>query len=259
MFNVKIRMKKYLIGAVLGLLVGAILYFVQPVKWKAQALVRIGQISQNQNQNQNTYSIEPLSVVVERLKSSSFILAVAERAKRSEIGELLDIDKGSGLTVKPVKTSDALIITVVGSSAELVQASIDSVVAELISKHAAILDAYQSDTRKELSRLDFETGALAKRMATRFDSKVVASGKSAKERGLASGFEIIEIQHDLEYKLNRSSLLRESISSVNIRPTSLIEPPSISEKRTLSSLWRACLFGALLGVFLSVLWVRLKR
>jgi hypothetical protein len=261
MFNIKKRMRDYIVGVVLGLLAGAVLYFVQPVQWKGQALVRIGQISQNQNQNQNQniYSIEPLPTLVERLKSRSFVLAVAKRAKNSEIGELLDIDKRSGLTVKPVKNSDSLIITVIGGSAELVQDSIDSVVAELISKHDAILDAYQADIRKELSRLDFEIDVLSKRLATILDSNVVDRGKSVEERNFAFGFEVIELQHNLDYKLNRASVLRESISSANIRPTSLIEPTFVSEKRVFSKLWRACLFGTLSGVFLSVLWVRWKK
>ena len=237
-------MRAYIAGVVLGLLVGVVLYFVQPVQWKGQALVRIGQITQNQNQS----SIEPLPNLIERIKSRSFVLAVAKRAKNSEIEELLDIDKRSGLTVKPVKNSDALIITVIGSSAELVQNSIDSVVAEIISKHDAILDVYQADIRKELSRLDFEIDVLSKRLATILDIK-----------DLAVGFEVITIQYYLDYKMNRASGLRESISSANIRPTSLIEATSISEKRVFSKLWRACLFGTLAGVFLSVLWVRWKK
>ena len=261
MLNIK-KMRGYIVGVVLGILSGAVLYFVQPIQWEGKALVRIGVSKSqglNQNQNQNPYSIEPQSTVIERLKTHSFVLAAAKRAKNSAIGKLLDVDKGSELTVKPVKNSDALIITVVAASAELVQASIDSIVAELISKHDAILDAYQVDIRKELSRLDFEIDVLSKRMATILDSKVLASGKPAEERGLTVGFEAIAIQHDLDYKLNRASVLRESISSANIRPTSLIEPTFISEKRVFSKLWRACLFGTLSGVFLSVLWVRCKK
>ena len=251
MLNIK-KMRGYIVGVVLGLLVGLALYYVQPVQWKGQVLVRIGQTSQNQ-------SIEPLPTLVERLKSHSFALAAAKRANNNDIGELLDVDKGSGLTVKPVKNSDSVIITVIGGSAEMVQASIDSIVAELIYKHDAILDAYQVDIRKEISRLDFEIDALSKRMATILDGKMVASGKPAKERDLVVGFEVIGIQHDLDYKLNRASVLRESISSINIRPTSLLEPSFISEQRIFSKLWRACLFSALLGVFLSVVWIRWKK
>jgi hypothetical protein len=257
MFNVKKRMVRYLIGAVLGLLAGAILYFVQPVQWKGQALVRIGQISQNQNQN--SYPVEPLPAVVERLKSRSFIQAVAERAKRDEIVALLNVEEGAGLTTKQTRNGDFLIITVVGGSADLVRVSIDSVVAELVSKHDAILNAYQVDIRKELSKLDLERGVLSKRLATMLDGQAVARPKPVDERGLVTGFGVMTIQHDLEYKLNRSSLLRESISSANIRPTSLMESVSVTERRMFSSLWRACLFGALLGFVLSAIWVRWKK
>ncbi|MBI3441810.1 MAG: hypothetical protein HY052_08450 [Proteobacteria bacterium] len=263
MFDVSKRMKEYLIGVVLGLLAGALLYFVQPVQWKGQALVRVGQISQSQSQSQgqgqNIYSIEPLSTVVERLKSRSFVLAVAKRAKRSEIVGLLDEDKGSGLTIKPIRNSDSLTISVVGGSPELVQTTIDSIVAELISTHDAILDAYQADIRKELSRLDSEITILSKRIAMIPDCKTATSCKPAEGGGLVAGFAIMTMQHDLENKMKRSSELRESISSANIRPTSLVEPTSISEQRIFFTLSRACLFGALLGIFLSLLWIRWKK
>lgn len=116
-----------------------------------------------------------------------------------------------------------------------------------------------ADIRKELSRLDFKIDVLSKRLATILDSNAVNRGKSVEERKFAFGFEVIELQHNLDYKLNRASVLRESISSTNIRPTSLIEPTFVSEKRVFSKLWRACLFGTLSGVFLSVLWVRWKK
>jgi hypothetical protein len=96
-------------------------------------------------------------------------------------------------------------------------------------------------------------------MATIIEGSEVASGKGTDEKGFVAGFQIIEIQHDLDYKLNRASLLRESISVVNIRRTTLIEPPSLKEQRIFSTLWRACLFGTLVGMFFSMLWVRLKR
>jgi len=256
MFKVKKGTGKYLIGAVLGLLAGAILYFGQPVKWKGEAIVRIGQILQNQTQNQNSFSIEPLATVIERLKSRAFIQAVAERAKRNEIMSLLNIDEDAGLTIKPTRNSDSLIITVVGSSAELVRISINSIAEELVSKHDALIAAYEADIRKEISMLNSEIDVLSKRLASMLDGQAVARPKPVDERGLVTGFGVMAIQHELDYKLNRSSLLRESISSANIRPTSLIESASVSKRRMFSSVWRACLFGTLLGVFLSVLWVR---
>lgn len=252
MLDVTKKMKGYVIGVVLGLLVGAILYFVQPVLWQGQALVRIGQISQSQ-------SIEPLATVIERLKSRSFVQAVANKAKRNEIVAMLNVDEGAGLTIKPTRNADSLIITVIGSSAGLVQAAIDSIVAELVSKHDVILDAYQADIRKELSKLDIEINVLSKRLATMLDDQAVANPTLTEERGLVTGFRVIATQHDLDYRLNRASLLRGSISSANIRPTSLMESASVSEKRMFSKLWRASLFGALVGILLSTIWAQWKK
>ena len=242
------NIKRYLIGTLLGLLTGAILYFVQPVKWKGQVLVRVGQILQNQNSS----AIEPLSTVVERLKSRMFIQAVAERVKKDEIAAWLNVDEGAGMTIKPTRNSDSLEIIVVGGSSELVRTAIDGVVAEVVSKHDAILKAHQADSRKELARLDSEIDVLSKRMA-------VADEKSSEDRGVMAGLLIMTTQSALQFKLNRASLLREAMSSANIRPTSALEPPSISEWRIFSSLWRVSLFGALFGVFVIFLWSGFTR
>ena len=238
----------YLIGALLGLLIGAILYFVQPITWKGEALVKLGQISQNQNQNQSQNFIEPFETVMERLKSRSFIQSVAERAKKVEIVKLLSPDEDAGMAIKSTRNADTLIITVQGGSTELVRDSLDALATELIFKHDAIVNAYQADTLKELTKLDDEQVALSKRL-----------GIVAKSHALEIGFSVMAMQHALDYKLNRSSQLRWSISSANIRPTTLIEDISVTEKRMFSSLWRACLFGAFLGVFLMSLWLWLKR
>ena len=153
------KLGTYVFGAVLGLLAGALLYFVQPVKWKGQVLVRVGQISQSQS------SIEPFPTVVERLKSRSFIQDVAGKAKRDEISTLLNVDEDAGMNIKPIRNSDSLEIIVVGGSAELVRAAIEGVVAEIVFKHNTILESYRANSRKELARLDSEIDVLSKRMA----------------------------------------------------------------------------------------------
>ncbi len=256
MNSVKKNMGRYLIGAMLGLSIGAVLYFVQLVQWKGQALVRIGQISQNQNQNQNqnSYSIEPMLTVVERIKSRSFLQAAAKRTNRKEVAVLLNSDD-VGMAIKPTRNSDSLVLTVVGSSPELVRATVEAVVAELVSKHDIIINAYQADIKKELSKLDAEADILSKRIAAVTEG-MSSNCKPSEGREAMAGFSIMTFQRDLEYKLNRASVLRESISSANIRPTSLIEPASISEWRMFSSLWRACLFGLLSGILLSAIWGR---
>ena len=236
------KLGTYVFGAVLGLLAGALLYFVQPVKWKGQVLVRVGQISQSLN------SIEPFPVVVERLKSRSFIQDVAEKAKRDEISTLLNVDEDAGMNIKPIRNSDSLEIIVVGGSAELVRAAIEGVVAEIVFKHNTILESYRANSRKELARLDSEIDVLSKRMA-------VTAVKPSEGREVVAWLLIMVTQTALEFKLNQASSLREAMSA-NIRPTSAIEPPSISERRIFSSIWRACLLGALSGIFLSAIWIR---
>jgi hypothetical protein len=248
MFKLKI-MNGYVIGAVLGLLVGAILYYVQPVTWQGNALIKVGQY------NKNNF-IEAHADVIERIYSRAFIKSVAERSQREDIISLLSPQDDARMSVKQTKGGESLLISVSGGSADIVQTSLDSIVMELLSRHEALMTNYLEYFRNEESRLHLEKDVLSKRLSIIFNSQEHARHKPAEERRLVTGFEVMTIQHDLEYKMNRSSELRDTISSANIRPTTLMENLSIFERRFFSKLWRACLFGALAGIFISAIWIR---
>jgi len=256
MFKLKL-MEGYLIGAVLGLLVGALLYVVQPVRWEAKTLIKFGHISGR--------LIEEQQVVAERLKTSSFVQAVAKRAKKDEIVGLLDVNQDAGLGFSIIKNTDAAVISVTSKSLDLAQISIECVVAELVSKHNRIAEDYQKSMRSDISRLDSEINALTKRIPTT-DYLDAANRKTSEGRDVAAGFAILAKQHDVEYKTNllegkKQELLKikSEANSKNFLQTDYIEPISIREKRIFSSLWRACLFGALSGIFLSAIWIRWKK
>lgn len=238
--------KNCLIGTVSGLLLGALFYLVQPVQWKGEALVKIGQMTQDK-------TMESAPTVIERLKTRSFVEAVAQRAKRNDVSSLLYVEEKDGLSVKPMKDGITLKIAVVGDRSELVRISIDSVVSELIDRHDEILKSYQQSIRKELEKIDSEIEVLSKRMDVM--DKVLAVSRNMREGGFAlSGAYFMTIQHDMDFKLAQSSRLRETLFSSNARSSSLMEPVSIYEKRMISSLWRACFFGAFSGVLLALLW-----
>ncbi len=245
MFTIN-KLAWYLIGGALGLVLGVGFYFAQPVRWKGYALVRIGQYSQTRT------IIEPPSTVVERLRSPPFIKAVAERAKNSELIKLLNEDEGGGMVIRTTKNSDALEIAVFADSEEIARSAIDAIVSELISKHQAILNSYQVDTQRELVQLGLEIEVHSKRIET-------ASQRSSGGDKAAAGFFILAIQHVLDLKINRSWLLRESLSSANARPTSLVESAAVSEKRAFTSLWRTALLGMVLGLVVSFAWLRFVK
>jgi hypothetical protein len=243
------KLGTYVFGAVLGLLAGALLYFVQPVKWKGEVLVMVGKVSQASSpQDVRHFSIETVPAVVKRLKSRSFIKGVAERVKRDEINALLNVDEGAGINIKPLRNSNAMEIKVVGGSEELVRAAIEGVVAEIVFKHNAAIEPYRANYRKELAGLYSEIDVLSKRMA-------LADVKQSDGRAVTEGLLLVATQSALEGKLDRAALLRDAMRD-NINPTFALDPPSVSEWRIFSSIWRACLLGALSGIFLSAMWIR---
>ena len=246
MLNMGKKMRKYLIGGLLGLLAGSILYFVQPVHWKGQAIVKIGLLN-------SVTPIEPSNTTMERIKSLSFVKAVAKRAQNKEVEALLNINDKAGMNVKGIRDSRSIIITVAGSRKNLVKISIDSIAGELISKHDAILNTYQSYYHNELQRIKFKRNLLKKRFSMILNTISEKSSKMSENNEIAGQFRLLAIQNELNVLFNRSSVLMEGLSSLSALRTSLIEPASIEKRRIFSTLWRACLFGTLLGIFLSIL------
>lgn len=241
--------KNYLFGAVLGAVAGAIFYFFQPVEWKGQALVKVGHIYSLQG---NSF-IEPVETAVERLKSPSFIQSVSERAKKPEVVSLLNFNQIGGLSVKQVRNGDSIIITVTGNSAELIGASIDAIAVELLRHHKNIVEEYKSDFVNELKRLEGEIDLLTQQLQSITGDEVSGNSSLSREKQLYTGFYFMQIQHELDQKWRRYWDVRDAISSKNIRPTSLIGSTYVTDQRVFSSLWRACLFGFLLGLLMSVM------
>jgi hypothetical protein len=160
----------------------------------------------------------------------------------------LNVDEGAGINIKPLRNSNAMEIKVVGGSEELVRAAIEGVVAEIVFKHNATIEVSMVHTRKELAGLYSEIDVLSKRMA-------LADVKQSDGRAITEGLLLVATQSALEGKLNRVASLRDAMRD-NIHPTLALDPPSVSEWRIFSSIWRACLLGALAGIFLSAMWIR---
>ena len=253
--------KVYLAGAVLGLLFSVLLYAIQPVRWEAQALVRLAQTATSQ-QNQVTSefnAIEDVPVVIERLKSRSFMSEVVKRAKTDGVADILNPDKCNCVTIKLIKNNDAIIISVIGNTSELAKISADAVVEELKSKHNVMLDDYKRGIEIKVLALDRETELLSKNISLLADSMKISKDKTDDTQAVSKGILIMTMQVDLEKKRNQLIELRDLTSSFNSRGTELLEPIFVREKSLFSSLWRAGLFGTLLGIFLSVLWVRWNK
>jgi hypothetical protein len=237
------KLGTYLLGAVLGLLAGALLYFVQPVKWRGQALIVVGEISSGRA------SIEPYEIVVKRLQSRAFIKGVAEKVKRDEINALLNVDEDAGMNIQPIRNTNSIDISILGGSEELVRAAIEGVIGEIVFKHNAQIEPYFVNTRKKLARLDSEIDVLSKRMALADVKQSVGKHKTV------DGMLIMGMQSTLEGKIKLVWSLRDAMWARTL-PTYALDPPSVSEWRRFSSIWRACLFGALSGIFLSAIWIR---
>lgn len=251
MFDIKNNKYKYVSGLLFGILVGVIFYLIQPVKYKAHALIKIGQCAQNYCNN-----IESANLIIERVKLPAFIRSVAARAKTDDILWVLNENEGSGLTFKQLKTGDALLITIVSETPNLAKITAESIVEELIQTNVQIADLYLSNKRKEILILDHEIDAIS-----RISDKLlisIANLKFEKVQDLLL-FNLIAMQNTLEYKRNRSLSLQDSVLNFSEGGIRLLEPIVETKHLIFQTLWRPCILGGLLGLVLSFVWIRLKK
>jgi hypothetical protein len=244
MFKLK-TVNVYLIGGVLGVLVGAILYYGQPVTWEGDALVKIGKYSDN-------VFIEEFADVTALIYSNGFIKKVAERIKRDEIIKMLSPQDDARLFVRKTKDGESLTIRVSGNTAEIVQISLDAILVELLSRHEALLNNYKLDVRKEESRLYLEQEKLLESLPIKSNRDTSCIYSPSVEKILEPEFDFLQIMRVME--LNKNMALKSI--NVHARPTNLMGIVSISERRFFPSLWRPCLLGALAGLFIIAIWIR---
>ena len=252
-------MKKYAIGVVLGVLVGVLLYYALPIHWEGEALIRTGK-------NSPGYPIENMSIITERLKSHFFVRSVGQRANNNEIIELLDIDKGSALSFKPIKGNEVSVIKVTAYSPTLAQISIEAVVAELIAQHNELQTVYQANLYRQIAELESEINSMTKRYDLSMDKLIINTDKTSSTKELATLLMFIENKNNLNNQINLLEIKKERLSRLLqlvdpgiVNKTELLGPVSISEKRIFSKLWRACLFGSLGGILFIAIWVRWNK
>ena len=227
-----------------GILSAVLIYFTQPVWWKVQLLVRIGQVNP-------TRTIESMQASIDRLKSSGFIGDVSRHLNNEGILKLLDPDEGAALTARSTRSSDLLEITVINSDREIAQTTASAVFFVLKSRHDAFLKDIIASNVDELGRTDLEVEVMAKRLRS-VTEKPLESDRSA------AILMVLEIQKQLEMKVNRAIYLRDSLSSFTLRSTSLVET-SVVRRRYLSSLWRTFFGGAIFGLAFAALWIRFEK
>ena len=196
------------------MLFGVLTYVVQPVRWEAHALVRLA----SYQTSISTSMLESAPIVIERLRTPSFLVAATERAKSNHVKISQDYDKCKCVQAKLVGYKDdlsVLMITVDSNDPASSLGAADSVVKQLQFKHKELLDQY----------------------------KVEAS-------------RVVHLQRNIDCINNK--IPQNIIADFNLINTRLLEPIFVEEHRLFSSLLKALLFGSVLGIFLSVVWMRFK-
>ncbi|WNV05399.1 hypothetical protein RP726_03050 [Candidatus Methylospira mobilis] len=255
------KMNAYLIGVIVGGLIGVVLYFIQPVRWEGQALVKLGSLLVKGSQKTTSSiglensSIEEMQVVIERLKSPSFVQTVVKKLENNRASELIYNKGGLGFKTRSIRNSDSLVIGLTGDSPDIVRSALGAIVEELLSIHEGIYSEAVNSIQSEIAGLETEVGLISRRLNILIDGGASEGENSVNDKSRVSGFAVLIMLHDLDIKNDQLRTLREHISILYSKSTRLAQPISISEWRMFNNIWHACVIGVFFGVFVSFIWL----
>ncbi|MGZ5029201.1 MAG: hypothetical protein ACXV8I_01205 [Methylobacter sp.] len=251
--NVGIMLGGALIGSVLGLA----LAFVLPAQWEANALIRIGQLS---NAGSAGNSIEPPLQVVDRIKNKSFQNDVLKN-----LGMVTDEDNPSAnlfrnsLKVK-LEKSELINLSLRGKSVDEAKQHMDAVVNELRNIHVRMSESTINRWHQELESIEHElkqanTDAerLAKSLAGQSD---LLNDKNFSQAALLSNI-LIAREGELRSFRDRKRMLEERLSPERTFASNVLGRVEVAQEPVFpkKSLFMVAglVIGLILGVLLSML------
>lgn len=181
------------VGAALGLMVAR---FV-PEKWSAEAVILIGQTGSGESMK----PVEPATLVLERIRSSSFLKAALEPKGLGGMVEVLDPNTGGQLSASVIRQADAVRIQVLDRSAASAAAAV-----------SAIYEALQADLDKDTVRLQHLLHEQQASLAAEAKSAGSDSSRASESADLLKEARAIDVQ------------------LAALRPTHLLSPVSVSSR-----------------------------
>ncbi|CAJ0701829.1 hypothetical protein [Ralstonia holmesii] len=248
-------MRIFLAG-VIGGVIGASLFLTLPKRWEATALFQVGQI--NFSSKNAPVSIEPVPQVVERVKTTAFADDVFQQmfgdsnAAASEAALLRNT-----LTAKALPGTSVVQISAQGHSPKIASDSVTMTMRLLASGHSRTVATAEtafkeqlSEVIKELSLRNQVTTALRSHLATTTTSS--ASSTARNDSLLLTSLALADSRTEELVKLKFD--LQEQLSPLRTFPSKPLQQTVVSREPVFP---KASLFiggGALLGLFLAVLW-----
>jgi hypothetical protein len=248
--------KKLILGAFVGLFLGSIAYVLLPSKWESVALVQIGLTAHGT-------LIEPLPVVIERIKLHSFKDAAAQRAGRAELSELFK--GGKKIKSRKLRKTNVFEIKIQANTPELSKVAVESIVNQLIFQHEGIIldennrrsginkkSAYQQ-TQEAIRELEFrirDIDDIIGGLQEKIDGMKIDIDSKAHVYLLSS---IATYRREMYRGMDLAVRYKESLNymKINHRPTMLVEPVVVSDNPVSPKLFFTLLIGMLIGLIFS--------
>jgi len=236
-------------GGVLGL----VLAFVLPVKWEANALLRIGKLAST--------AIEPPLQVVDQLKSKSFLNAVLKNLGRTTAEDDASTNLFRDCFKAKVEKSELITLTLKSRSADEVRLLLNAVIIDLKNKHSKLTESTISRQFKDLEAIDLslklakaEVERIIKALDGHFDA---LNDKDFPPVALLSS---VLLARDTEIKdlSERKSILQDQLSPERTYATDILGDIEVSTNPVFSNIMLFAVAGLFIGLLLGMLLTMLK-
>jgi hypothetical protein len=241
---------------VLGGVCGAIIAFISPKYWKATALIEIGEVA--------NVPLESTSYTIDQMRDPAFSDLLLEQLKQTETDEVTRYAKRSiaGLQVRELRDANLIEITIDGPSKEAAMKMASTIFNYLRSFHLKKFDILANSLRSRYEEIESNISNIkAELLKLHQLSKTVIV--STEEEGLTEKLLLMMLATENDTQLRELDkelfVLQQNLLPASTFNTKLVTTIHVTETPTFPSIPIFMAGGALVTLFLGLIWLIISR
>lgn len=226
-----------LLSTVIGILIAVILLFTLPNKYEAQALLRVGQVAEQ--------DIESSSSTVQRLKSLSLKEEVVQIIHRKYPNQQIDVIRKelNKSIIELIKNTDIISITLVANSPSAAKERLSFYMSALTQRHSALSHPIKAFYEQQLIHAQEKLQSL---------NNADTNRKKLKTPSIEYNI-TLDSTNEIVYWNQQIFSFKQALTAPKTRPTSLVEPIASLNKPVSPKKVISILLGALLGLIFGII------
>lgn len=241
---------------VLGGLCGAIIAVISPQYWKATALIEIGEVANE--------PLESTSYTIDQMRDPAFRDILLEQLKQTETEEVTRYAKRSiaGLQVRELRNANLIEVTIDGPSKEAAMKMATTIFNYLRSFHFKKYDILTNSLRSRYEEIESNISKIKAEQVNlhQLNKTVIVS---AEEVGVTEKLLLMMLATENDTQLRELNkelfVLQQNLLPVSTFNTNLVTTIHVTETPTFPSIPIFVAGGALVTLFLGLVWLIISR